>query len=107
MQFSFSFDFFFWGVWAHLGNFWGTWGGEQMNFFVFWDFFLLFVLGLTELGSLFWNPFFFLIYGVSIKGSYLKVLGTLFFYPRHIQGPLWSFLRTPLSQSIFEKPLKP
>lgn len=133
----FDFFWLFFCVWAQLGNFWGTfflfkffWADE--NFSVLGLFFWLFVLGLTELGGLFWNPLFFLIYGGSIKGTFfglffgpflvwahlrdlfesffwhnLKFLGTLLFFPGHIQGPLWSFLKTPLSQSIFEKPLKP
>jgi hypothetical protein len=81
-----------------FGHNWGTFGAlffflnsfGQMKIFVFWDFFFSFVLGLTELGGLFWNPLFFLIYGGSIIGTFFG----LFFGPFLVWAHLKVFFGT-------------
>jgi hypothetical protein len=67
-----------------FGHNWGTFGALFLLLFFWADenfsvlgLFLLFVLGLTELGGLFLNPLFFLIYGGSIEGTFFG----LFFWP--------------------------
>ncbi len=87
-NFLFFFLFFFFlclGTFGELfGHFKKNWADE--NFSVLGLFFFLFVLGLTELGGLFWNPFFSNFGGQHQRDFFwtffwhnLKFLGTIFF----------------------------